>query len=147
QAERLAIPSTVNGRIGATGDHDWYRVTLKKGQGILLEVTAQRHLRSAVDSLVEVYDDGGNKIAENDDGALFGMMNPCAHDFPSSDSWLSFIAKKDGDYFIRVSDQGDAAGPQAVYRLTVSAWQPDFQLNLWPDAVPIWGAGTTASFL
>ena len=147
QAERLTLPSTVNARIGAVADQDWYRLALKKGQGVLLEITAQRHLRSAVDSLIEVFDAQGAKITENDDGALFGAANPCAHDFQSSDSWLPFVPKQDGEYFFRITDRGDAAGPQAVYRLSVHEWNPDFQLNLWPDAVPIWGAGTSACFL
>jgi hypothetical protein len=38
-------------------------------------------------------------------------------------------------------------GPRAIYRLTVSPLAPDFLIDQWPDAVPIWGSGATASFV
>src|SRR6185436_7277240 len=85
------------------------------------------------------------KLAENDDGKLFARPNHCAHEFTSADSWLTYTATKDGDYFVRLSEQTGTGGPQAVYRLTASALQPDFQIYQWPDAVPIWGPGATAS--
>lgn len=144
-AEALTLPVTVNARFDRSGDEDWYRVSLRKGQGMLLEVTAQRHLRSPVDTLVEVFDVTGKKVAENDDGALFAGQ--CEHDFPSSDSRLEFTAPADGDYWIRVTDQNGVGGPRAIYRLTVEPLQPDFRLHQWPDAVPIWGPGTTAAFV
>lgn len=144
-ATALALPVTVNGRFDRTGDADWFRVSLKKGRGVLLEVTAQRHLNAPVDSLLEVHDDAGKKVAENDDGPLFAGQ--CEHDFPSADSWLPFTAPADGDYFVRVSDQSGAAGPRAVYRLTATELGPGFHLYQWPDAVPVWGPGSTASLV
>src|SRR5262245_19695374 len=147
QAMPLTLPVTVNGRFDRPGDEDWYRKTLKKGQGVLLDVAAQRHLRSPVDTLLQVYSASGQKLAENDDGALFAHPNHCGHDFASADSWLPFKAPTDGDYFIRLSKQSGAGGPLALYRLSVSALEPDFLLYQWPDAVPIWGPGTTAAFI
>ena len=136
---------TVNGRFGKSGDADWYRIALKKGQGVLLEVAAQRHLRSPVDTALLVTDAAGKTVAENDDGDMFAGQ--CEHDFPSADSRLEFSAPADGDYFVRVTDQGGAAGPRAVYRLTAEPLVPDFRLHQWPDAVPVWGPGTTAAFV
>lgn len=34
-----------------------------------------------------------------------------------------------------------------MYRLTVEPLLPDFRLYQWPDAVPIWGPGTTAALI
>src|SRR5262249_27060845 len=73
--------------------------------------------------------------------------NSFAHDFPCSDSWLPFTAKLAGDYFIRLTEQGGGGGPRHRYRLTVRELRPDFQLYVWPDAVPVWGPGTTAAFV
>lgn len=146
-AQTLTLGSVVNGRIDRPGEDDWYRLPLKKGQGVVLAVMAQRHLRSAVDSLLEVYNAAGQKLADNDDGIPYGLGNSIAHDFPSSDSWLAFTAPADGDYFVRLADQGDAHGSQALYRLSATNLEPDFELHQWPDAVPIWGAGSTAAFL
>src|SRR5262249_29889519 len=66
-AQPLKIPMTANGRFLEPGDVDWYRITLAKGKGVLLRTTAQRHLRSPVDTLLEVFDAAGRKLAENDD--------------------------------------------------------------------------------
>lgn len=145
QAMPLTMPVTVNARFDKPGDTDWFRVTLKKGEGMLLYTTAQRHLRSPVDTLIEVLDEAGKKLAEDDDGMLFAGQ--CAHDFKSTDSWLPFTAPKDGQYLIRVSDQNGTGGPQAIYRLTAEPLRPDFMLYQWPDAVPIWGPGSTAAFV
>lgn len=136
---------TVNGRFGSAGDEDWYRFTLDKGQGLLLHTMAQRHLFSPVDTVLEVYDSDGNRVAENDDGAVWA--NECTHDFASTDSWLVFQAPRAGEYLLRVRDHSGAAVPRAVYRLTVEPLRPDFVLHLWPDAVPIWGPGTSAAFV
>src|SRR5205823_1961393 len=35
----------------------------------------------------------------------------------------------------------------ALYRLSVTELKPDFQLYQWPDAVPVWGPGTTSAFV
>jgi len=143
-----AVPAegiTFNGRFDSPTDAEWYKVSLKKGQGVLIEVAAQRHVRSPVDTHLMVTDAKGTMLAENDDGDLFSGQ--CEHDFPSGDSRLEFTAPADGDFFIRLTDQNGTAGPLALYRLTIAPLVPDFRLNQWPDAVPIWGPGTTASFV
>jgi hypothetical protein len=135
---------TINGRFDTQVDH-WYRLQLKKGEAIALEVMAQRNIRSPIDSVVEIYNADGKRLAENDDGAPLG--HECVFDFVSADSWLAFEPPADGEYFVRIRDQAGVAGPRAVYRLSVNSWLPDFKLHQWPDAVPIWGPGSTASFV
>lgn len=146
-AEALAItlPVMINGRFETPGDSDWYVVPLKKGEGVRAEVLAQRHLLSSVDTLLEVLDASGKRIAENDDGRPFA--NEGLHDFASLDSWLAFTAPADGDYYIRIQDQARANPEQAVYRLALEPLLADFRLYQWPDTVPIWGGGTTAALV
>lgn len=146
-AAPLSIPAATNGRFDRNGDEDWFRVALKKGQGAVFDVTAQRHLRSPVDSMLEVFDAAGKKLAENDDGRVYARPNQCSHEFSSADSWLAFTAPADGDYFVRLRDMSGVSGPTALYRLEVTPLVPDFKLYQWPDAVPIWGPGTSASFI
>lgn len=147
QATPLIVPSTANGRFALANDEDWYRVSLKKDEGVRFEIASQRFFNTSVDSMLELYDATGKKLAENDDGAAFGGGVQCAHDFISNDSWLAFKPPADGDYFVRLRDLNGSAGPRAVYRLTAETLQPEFMLFQWPDAVPIWGPGTTASFI
>jgi hypothetical protein len=136
---------TANGRFAAPADEDWYRLTLAKDAGVIISTQAQRVLRSPVDTVIEVYDATGVKRTENDDGRLF--MGQVWHDFEPADSRLAFTPPADGDYFVRVRDGAGAASPLAVYRLTVEPLRPDFAVFQWPDAVPIWGVGGTASFV
>ena len=144
-AATIPMPITLNGRFDKAGDEDWFQFSLEAGQGALIQTAADRHLRSPVDTVLELYDEQGTKLADNDDGRIFWAQ--VAHDFESSDSWLPFTAKAAGTYRIRVRDQSAAAGPRAIYRLTVEPLKPDFRLFQWPDAVPVWGAGSTASFV
>ncbi|MCI0681844.1 MAG: PPC domain-containing protein [Gemmataceae bacterium] len=143
----LSVPAAAYGRFEKKGDQDWFRLTLKMGQGVILETMAQRHLRSPVDTFVEVHDAAGNKLAENDDGRMFMRPNHSAHEFSSADSWLPFKAPQDGDYLVKVTDMSGVSGPSALYRLEVKPLEPELALFQWPDAVPIWGPGTTATFI
>lgn len=149
QATPLSIPGVVYGRF-AKNDEDWFRISLKKGEGVTLEVTAQRHWRAPVDAIVEIFDgaDGaGKKLAENDDGLLFARPNHCAHEFSSADSWLHFTAPADGAYHVRLRDQNNTGAAEAIYRLAAAPLRPELKLYHWPDAVPIWGPGSTAAFV
>ncbi len=147
QATTLAVPGTANGRFTTSNDEDWYRMALKKDEGVRFEVASQRFINSPVDSLLEVFDASGKKLSENDDGPAYGGNVQCAHDFISNDSCLNFRATSDGDYFVRIRDLNGSAGSRSVYRLTVEPLLPDFRLYQWPDAVPIWGPGTTAALI
>ncbi|MFT4559448.1 MAG: hypothetical protein ACI92S_004838 [Planctomycetaceae bacterium] len=71
----------------------------------------------------------------------------CAHDFVSNDSWLTFTPPTDGDWFVQVRDLNGGGRVSSVYRLSIESLQPDLLVYQWPDAVPIWGPGTTASFV
>ena len=144
-AAELSLPQTVNGRFHRQGDEDWYSIRLAQGAGIVVGTLAQRQVRAPVDTLVEIFNEQGVQVAVNDDGRLYAPQ--CAHDFDSADSWLTFTAPVEGRYAIRVREQSGAVGPRAVYRLTVEPLRPDYILYQWPDAVPVWGAGTTSAFV
>lgn len=142
-ATPLSLPGTANGRFLNPGDEDWYRLTVKDLQPVVLEVVAQRLLQSPIDTLLEVYDPAGKLLAQNDDSPL--VQGPFQHDFAPFDSGLTFKPPQAGEYFVRVSENSGIRGPRSVYRLTARHPQPDFELFHWPDVVPIWGPGTTAS--
>ena len=144
-AQPLPHPATVNGRLLVAGEEDWYEIELKAQENVAVEVLADRHLHSPVDSLVELYDSSGKKLAENDDGAPWA--HECVHDYNTADSWLAFTAPAEGKYFIRLINQAAQTGNRCVYRLSIRTLEPDFALYQWPDAVPIWGPGGTATFV
>jgi len=146
QALRLSESAVVvNGCFEKPGDVDCFQVELKKREKIALDVLAQRHLRAPVDTLLQVFDAKGRKLAENDDSEL--LVSEVLHEFVPFDSQIVFEAKTAGSYFIRVSDQSGSGSPRSVYRLTKSNYDPDFKLYQWPDAVAVWGPGSTAGFV
>ena len=144
-AGTLAVNSTINARFEQPADEDWYRFNAEAGQGLILETLAQRHLRTPVDTALEIHDAAGKRLAENDDGQLF--RGQVWHDFESADSRLIFQPPAAGEYFVRVTSGSGVFGKRSIYRLTLTRLQPDFVAFQWPDAVPIWGAGNTASFI
>lgn len=146
-ATPLNVSSTANGRFLAAGDEDWYRLTLQQGESVILQTMAQRYLHSPVDTQIEFFDSSGRRISLNDDGRPFHNGVQCAHDFRSTDSWMVAQAPAAGDFFIRVRNRSGSVGPRAVYRLTVEPLKPDLTMYQWPDAVPVWGPGTSATFI
>lgn len=141
----LVLPQILDGRFDDPQDEDRFSISLKKNESITLSVMAQRHLRSPVDTLIEVFDQSQTLVASNDDGAIF--KGECTHDFVPFDSFLVFNPKKRGEYTIRISEQSGSGGPRCVYRLTAKRTRPDFRLFQWPDAVPVFGPGSTSAFV
>lgn len=146
-AEPLAIPAAVDGRFDRPGDIDWVSVDLKVGQKIWLETTAQRWLRSPIDTSLQVFDGSGKLVAENDDDTTVEPGYEWLHDFKTTDSRLLFTAQADGIHRVRIAEQSGAGGPRAIYRLSIRDGQPDFALHHFPDSVPIWGPGSSACVL
>jgi hypothetical protein len=146
KANPLAGGTTVNGRFETAGDADWFRITIAAGDTLWLETHAHRYLRSPVDTLLQVFDSQGKLLTENDDEP-FEPGYESYHDFKTTDSKLHFKPPAAGDYFVRVSEQTGLNGARAIYRLSVSPALPDIRLTHFPDAVPIWGPGSTAAVL
>ncbi len=103
----VTLPVTINGRIFPREDIDVWTFPARKGQTIHCEVCAAR-LGSPLDSVLEVLDPNGRRIAENDD--TFGP-----------DSMIRFTAPTDGKYQVRIRDANFHGGQAYVYRLTLTA--------------------------
>jgi hypothetical protein len=144
-ATSLPFQSGVSGRFLAAGDVDWYRVSLSEGKQVQAVIHAQRLLRSPVDTLLEAFGPDGDLLQSNDD--LLPAERDRLYDFQTFDSQITFVARKAGDYYLRVSEQTGAAGPRAVYHLEVAEPAMEISAMAWPDGVPVWGPGGTAAFL
>ncbi len=81
-------------RIGFSGDEDAFGVELEEGVAYEVAVVGE----SVLDAVVEVYDEDGELLFEDDD-SLFGL-----------DPYLQFVAPEDGDYEVVVRDAADAVG-------------------------------------
>ncbi len=103
-AQALTLPVAVDGNVDGTGA-DYYRLELKTGQRITVEVYASR-LASTCDPVVRLLDAVGRELAYVDDDASWG-----------ADCKLSFTAQQDGPHLIEVRDNKYQSGPK--YRLRV----------------------------
>ena len=116
------LPLAFNGVIGEKGDVDFFKFTAKKDQDFDVHVFARR-LRSPLDAVLEIYDDKGNRIAQNDDSG-------------GPDSYLGWKVPADGTYCVAVKDQLGRGGPTFTYRIEVTpkipevaVWLPEMQQN------------------
>jgi hypothetical protein len=128
QANRVAVPAAINGRIQQPGDVDHFIVTAQANQVLTLDVRARR-LDSPLDSFLTVLNAQGGGLIENDD-----FVDP---DYPlllhHSDSRLTFTFPAAGDYILRVRDTQGKGGDEYAYRLLVAPPKPDCALRMVPD--------------
>lgn len=107
-------PLALNGIIETPGDVDFFKVTLKKGQQLLVQAYAQS-LGSPLDTVINIYNAKGGSLGGNDDGGGRRRL----------DSKQTVNIPADGDYFVRVTDHLERGGPSFVYRIEMVASQPE----------------------
>ncbi len=139
----LPLGATANARFDRAGDSDWFRLDVTEPGPIEVTTLAHRWLRSPVDTTIEIRDASGKLLAGNDDGFPIEYMS--LHDIEPPDSRAVFRVDQPGPCFVRVFDGTGTSGDRAVYRLTARPARPDFQLQAYPDGVPVWGPGSTAA--
>jgi len=129
-AQAVALPQVVNGRIDAPGDLDLFRFRGAAGEVIVAEVVARR-LQSPLDSLLVLTDAEGRMLAANDDheDRAAGLLTHHA------DSRLELALPRDGTYLLRLTDAQRQGGPGHAYRLRISRRRPDFELRVVPSTV------------
>jgi hypothetical protein len=126
------MPCIVSGRIAMPGEIDSYQFKALSGEELVLEITARR-LRSPLDSLIEVLDPKGQRLAWNDDQVDRGEGLITHH----ADSYLRFKAPAAGNYTLRVHDTRGHGSLGHAYRLRLSRSQPDFAIRIVPSDVRI----------
>ena len=117
-AQPIAVNSVVNGQ-SVQNREDFYRFAMKKGQRVVIECQAGK-LDSMLDATLELTDADGKPLAAN--GDYYGR-----------DPLIDFVAPRDGEYFVSLSDLSFRGGHP--YRLVVSD-HPQVE-NVFPRAVQI----------
>ncbi len=129
-AQAVTLPVIVNGRIDRPGDWDVFRFEGRAGQQIIAEVYARR-LESPLDSVLELLDASGKRLAFNDDHEDKSDGLRTHH----ADSLINFTLPADGTYYVRLGDAQHHGGPEYAYRLRLSAPRPDFELRVAPSCL------------
>jgi len=98
-------PVAFNGIISKAGERDHFRFPANKGQAIEIKVYAWQ-LGSPLDSFVAVFGPDGRLLAHNDDDE-------------THDSRIRFVAERDGDHVVQITDKRKNGGPLYFYRIEV----------------------------
>jgi hypothetical protein len=111
-AQAVPLNSTVLGRMMDPTDVDLFRIEAKQGQRLSAEIEAVRlGVDQGIPDLhVSVLDADGKRLIAADDSALF-LQDPV----------VSFLAPKDGTYFVEIRHATYSAGND-VYRLHVGTF-------------------------
>ncbi|HNS20883.1 MAG TPA: PPC domain-containing protein [Sedimentisphaerales bacterium] len=136
-AQRIVLPTIVNGRIDADSDVDVFRFDGRAGSEVVMEVTARR-LGSPLDSVLRLTDAAGRHVAFNDDREDKGSGLITHH----ADSYLSVTLPADGTYYLHLNDAQGRGGDEYGYRLRISPPRPDFELRIVPSSINIRGGAT-----
>ncbi len=127
KAMRLTIPCGLSGQFQTKGDIDHYVFAARKGQRYVIE--AQTHeLLSPAEVYLVLRDAKGGQVA---------VSNP---DTPAAR--LDFTAMADGDYTLAVEHLHYWGGPTETYHLTLTAYQPSFDLTVAADRYSVAQGGT-----
>jgi hypothetical protein len=119
QAQRITLPATLCGRIGAPKDEDRFVFSAKKGEVFEFRVRAAA-LHSPVDAWLRVEDKQGKVLQQSDDSG--------EGDFdPSLKGWK---APADGDYIVAVGDLFGRGGWDCVYALEAGSPQSRVSVTL-----------------
>jgi hypothetical protein len=138
KANRVSVPATVNGRIQAPGDVDYFVFDAKAKERLILEVWARR-LDSPLDSILTVSDAKGKRLAQDDDTTDTAYPMITHH----ADSRVAITFPETGEYVVQLRDVQGRGGDAFAYRLSIAPPWPDAALRVSPDN-PRLGPGETA---
>jgi hypothetical protein len=113
-AQAIPLNSTIEG-IVLTEDVDYFKVTVKKGQRLSLEVDGLRLGYLNFDPYIAILDKDRFEKAFSDDTILHRQ-----------DGYCSFVAEYDGDYYVMVRESSYRGSTRSFYRLHVGDFRrPD----------------------
>jgi hypothetical protein len=128
RANRVPVPGAVTARFEKKGDVDYFVFALKKGTRCILEAHSQE-----LHSPTEVY-----MVLRDGKGSQLQASNPAAA------PRLDFTPTADGDFTLAVEHLHSWGGPSEVYRLTVTPYEPGFELTVPIDRFDVAQAGTVS---
>ena len=128
KATRIPAPGGVTGRFQEKGDVDHFVFSSKKGQRWIIQAHTHEWY-SPTEVLMTV---------KNPSGAQLAASNP------ANEPRLDFTAPGDGDYVLAVEHLLYWGGPDESYRVTLTPYEPGFELALGQDRVDIAPGGVVA---
>ncbi len=128
----VSVPALLHGAV-APGQTREFNFSAEKGQLVVMEVFARR-LGSPLDSLLQLFDQDGKLLAQNDD---FHRLKAGTILHGAADSYLTFTAPATGTYTLRLRDTTGAGGKDYQYYLRIDQKRPRFQVYTVPSAIAV----------
>ncbi|HUS08478.1 MAG TPA: hypothetical protein VMZ52_19390 [Bryobacteraceae bacterium] len=127
----VVLPAVINGRIAKPAEVDRYRVEVKPGESLLLELQARELDTSRLDGLITVYDGSGKKlVAAGDTTPPPDVFAVLVASRTSNDPFLNFKVPPDvHEITVAVEDIARRGGPDYGYRLTLRKQAEDFLVS------------------
>jgi hypothetical protein len=107
----VALDQTIEGVV-TNEDVDHYRVSMKKGQALTVELEGQRLGYTAFDPFIAIMNSNRFELASCDDTPLLGK-----------DPFASIIVPQDGDYIIQVRESSFVGNDLSAYRLHIGEFR------------------------
>jgi hypothetical protein len=126
KANRVPVPGAVTGRIQAKGDVDHFVFAAKKGQRYIIEAHTT-DLHSPAEVLLTLLDAKAAQIAASN---------------PAAAARIDYTATADGDLTLKVEHLYSWGGPDQSYRVTITPYEPGFDLTIGLDRFDIAPGGT-----
>lgn len=133
--EAVSAPCEVAGFIARRGDVDWYTFDAKKGEPVMIELTAER-IGTPADFFLSIRDGKDPKrdlSGELDDDP--DSLHPLGFYTRTTDpAAYKFSPPEDGKYLVMVGcrEAGIMNGPRTSYRLRIGPAKPDFRTVIMP---------------
>lgn len=122
QPQVIPMPGDISGVVSATDDADFFRFTAKKGQSLIVKVSA-RSQGSQIDPIVSILTADGKQLQQIDDQG------------ENRDPELTWNPPADGDYLLTVSDLHGRGGPRYFYRVNIAPPPPpDYRITVAADS-------------
>jgi hypothetical protein len=113
-AQVIGLDQTVEGLV-TNEDVDYYKLTLKKGQRVSLEIDGLRLGYTTFDPYIAILDKDRFEKVFSDDTILHRQ-----------DGYCSYVAEEDGDYYVMVRESSYRGSGNSFYRLHVGSFRrPD----------------------
>ena len=131
QATLVTIETIINARANGATDVDFYRVSMKAGQTLVVRSEAER-IDSPMQPMLQLFNASGRRLAES-------------RRILAQEASLVFTAVQDEDLIVRVQDAVYGGGDQFVYRLSFDSrplvdWvSPALVVTNEPTAVTVYG--------
>jgi len=130
KATKIAIPSTVIGRLDRAGDQDFYQFTASKGQHVSFRA-ATRSIGSMASLSLRLLKSDGSTLAES---------KPEAAD----EGMVDAVIPSDDIYHLLVTDLNRAGGPGMIYHIQAEQLRPGFSLSVESEHLNAAPGGTVA---